>query len=212
MDMPYRDDMSRDQILLSRIALIERRLHALAETQIPRVEPAARAENGVPHALVIDAESQLDLANGFYLREWDDRGNAFRWAGRADYFEFRFFLNRRSARTFRMRGLLARGIPNDALRGYADYRPIPLDIRSVDGMVEAAGGIPPDPLGVGVTLTFFCEPIVAAGADTRRLSFAFSTLAVGDEAASAQSDAAIRHRLAAAQATNALPGGPVAPA
>jgi hypothetical protein len=179
MEMPRRDDMSRDQILLNRIALLERRVTSLAE-HITRTGAASEPDACVPRSLVIDAESQLELGSGFYLREWDSQGNAFRWAGRAEYFEFRFFLDRRSASSFWMRGVFADGVDPGALRAYADYRPIPILARASGGIAEVSGRIPADPLGAGVTLTFFCEPVAASGEDVRRLSFAFSSLAVGD--------------------------------
>jgi hypothetical protein len=179
MELRRRDDMARDQILLSRIALLEARVTSLARYVAPAAEGSV-SDGFVPRNLVIDAESQLELGTGFHLREWDSQGNAYRWAGRDEYFEFRFFLDRRSANEFCMRGVLADGVDPGALRAYADYRPIPVRIRPNAGMMEASGRIPADPLGAGVTLTFFCEPVAAAGEDVRRLSFAFSTLVVGD--------------------------------
>jgi hypothetical protein len=183
MDALQGDDMSRDQILLNWLALVESRLQALA--QLCAIGTDEAGDSGVPPALLIDAESQLELANGFYLREWDAHGNAFRWAGRGDYFGFRFFLDRRSARSFSMRGALAAGCDPADLRAYADYRPVPVELRPDGEMLEILGRIPADPLGTGVTLTFFCSPVPPAGADSRRLSFAFSSLAIGVLASSA---------------------------
>jgi hypothetical protein len=179
MEMQRRDDMARDQILLSRIALLESRLMSLAGYVVPAADASARDDFG-PGNFVIDAESQLELGSGFHLREWDSQGNAYRWAGRDEYFEFRFFLDRRSANEFCMRGVLADGVDPSVLRAYADYRPIPIRIRPDGGMMEVSGRVPADPLVAGVTLTFFCEPVAASGGDVRRLSFAFSSLAVGD--------------------------------
>jgi hypothetical protein len=182
MELPHGDDVSRDQILLNRLALLESRLQALAQLCAPLT---GDGESGLPEAVLIDAESQLELASGFYLREWDRHGNAFRWAGRDDYFELRFFLDRRSARAFTMRGVLAAGCDPAEVRAYADYRSIPVKLRADGEMVEIAGRIPADPLGAGVTLTFFCTPVPQDGRDSRRLSFAFSTLAVGEGASRA---------------------------
>jgi hypothetical protein len=174
------DVMNGNQIVLSRIALLEQRLHSLAERVLAGLDTDESATDGIPLNLVIEPDSQLELASGFYLREWDGDGTPFRWAGRADHFEFRFFLDRRSARPFKMSGIFAPGITAD-LSGFVDYRPIPMKTQRGEGMAEIVGRIPADPLTTGVTLTFVCPSVRSPTAqDTRRLSFAFTKLAVGD--------------------------------
>ncbi|MBV9538145.1 MAG: hypothetical protein JOY70_04335 [Acidisphaera sp.] len=181
MDRPHFDDLSRDQMIHNRLALLESRVQALAVRLSVGLDRSGEEGDagGVPTFVEIDAESP-ELAQGFYAREWDAHGNPFRWAGCADYFEFRFFLDRRSARPFRMRGILAAGCNPSALRVYADCRPIPAKLKNEGAMTEIAGRIPADPLGTGVALSFFCTPAPQTGADLRRLSFAFSTLVVGE--------------------------------
>ena len=179
MDWRPTDDPSHDQILDKRLALIEARLQSLAMLNARGTEEEREGDRSVPATLIVDAEG-AELAQGFHDREWDAHGNPFRWAGASDYFEFRFFLDRRSLRAFRMRGVLAAGCNPAGLRAYVDYRPIPVKLRAESEMTEVAGRIPADPLATGATLTFFCIPAAPVGGDLRRLSFAFSSLAIGD--------------------------------
>ena len=179
MSLAHPDDMAVEQILLSRIAILENRLQALSDLVVA-ASGSGDDDDELATTLVVEPDSQIELANGFHLREWDAQGNPFRWAGRAEYFEFRFFLDRRSARPFRMRGMFAAGVACEDLHGYVDYRQIPLKIERDGDMVDVIGRIPTDRLGQGVTLTFFCPTAAAAGTDSRRLSFAFSRMVVGE--------------------------------
>ena len=188
-----------DHILLSRLAILERRMEAMADLLAPAAEDCDD-EAGLPQSLLIEPDGQTELAQGFHLREHDAAGRAFRWAGRERYFEFRFFLDRRSARVFRMRGLFAPAVAEAAFAGgvscFVDYRPIPVHVARAgegDDTATIEGRIPADRLNPGVTLTVFCPAAPSPNpADGRRLSFAFQHLRVGDAPADALPELARR--------------------
>jgi hypothetical protein len=180
--MVIEDEAQGDFVLLSRIALLERRLQSLAalvlETRTPRGPGEPRSDR-----VEIEADDQGELASGFHHREHDAAGNPFRWAGKSAHFELRFHIDRCSARPFHMLGKFVSGLRTDQLRAYVDYRPIPLRTEHRGPMTWVSGLLPADPLGGATTLTFHCPPVPAPGQlDQRLLSFAFVRLVAGDMA------------------------------
>jgi hypothetical protein len=124
----------------------------------------------------------MEFSQGFHPPERDQAGRAFRWAGRDECFEFRFFVDRRSGLPFRMLGMFAPGVAPGSLRATVDYRPIAIRVQKSSGMTEIVGRIPSEPLGLGVTLTFVSPTVsMASSGDIRQLSFAFSRLVIGDD-------------------------------
>jgi hypothetical protein len=174
--------MIGNQILLNRIALIERRLQSLAERVFLERDVNDTRDSGVCASLTIDADDQMEFSQGFHSPERDHAGRAFRWAGLDEYFEFRFFVDRRAGLPFRMLGMFAPGVAPESLRATVDYRPIALRVQQKYGMAEIVGHVPPESLGLGVTLTFVCPTVsMASSGDIRQLSFAFSRLVIGDD-------------------------------
>ena len=178
--MVVEDGLHGDGLLLSRIAMLERRLQSLTHLVLESHRHAVSAD-GLPAAMVIEPDSQRELVVGFHHREHDEAGHPFRWAGKADHFELRFHLDRFSARPFRMRGQFAPGVQPEQLRAYVDYRRIPVKIERDGAMSCIYGRIPADPLGGATTLTFHCPALPAPNpVDQRRLSFAFVRLVAGE--------------------------------
>ena len=119
-------------------------------------EPTGQADESRPprmaSAVVVEPDSQGELALGFHHREHDAAGNPFRWAGKADHFELRFHIDRFAPRPFRMLGQFAPGVRPDQLRAYVDYRSIPVQVEyepGPDASASVVGLIPADPLGGG---------------------------------------------------------------
>jgi hypothetical protein len=182
--MTLEDGLQDDGLLLTRIAMLERRLQALTRTVL-EMRNAAPSADGLAAHVVVEPDSQRELAIGFHEREHDDTGHPFRWAGRTDHFELRFHLDRFAARPFRMLGQFAAGVAPETLRGFVDYRSIKLKIEPQGGRgggrVVVSGRIPADPLGGATTLTFHCPAAASPNpADLRRLSFAFVRLEAGE--------------------------------
>lgn len=168
---------ANERVLLSRVGLLEQRLAALTGQGML----AGAFQDDVPAFCEIDAECQHETATGFHRREYNENGQPFRWAGKGDHFEFRFFLDRRVARPFHLHGLFAPGVRQESLRCFVDYKAIQVDRHLRSGMATVTGRIPAEPLSSAVTLTFICPPAAPppASRDIRTLSFAFSTLTVG---------------------------------
>jgi hypothetical protein len=141
-----------DEVLLVRIALLERRLQLVSEelaSALARLEPNgadAGAANGgtVDFAAKasFDADSLSQFAHGFYPREYDQAGKVFRWTGNGPLCELRFFINRDADRTFRMGvGTTASGILSQ-LTGFVDYATVPLAVKK-DGPKRFVTGTVP---------------------------------------------------------------------
>jgi hypothetical protein len=178
--MAVEDEAQGDFLLLSRVAMLERRLKALATLVLDKRGPRGSGEPP-SDPVEIEADDQCELASGFHHREHDAAGNPFRWAGKSDHFELRFHVDRFSARPFHMLGTFVSGLRPEQLRGYVDYRPISLRIEHDGAMASVSGRIPADPLGGTTTLTFHCPAVPAPNpADRRLLSFAFVRLVVGE--------------------------------
>jgi hypothetical protein len=176
--METQDRLAGENLLLSRIALLEHRLQTVAKLVLD-ASRISLAPSGSPVTTIIDANSQRELAMGFHHREHNAGGEPFRWAGKADHFELRFHLERFVARPFRMTGTFVSGLGPESLSAYVDYRPIPLRIEPTDAMVVVSGRIPADPLAGTTTLTFHCRAVPPPNSiDQRLLSFAFVRLVI----------------------------------
>jgi len=196
------DGLAGDGLLLTRMAMIERRLQSLTRIVLEmRGSPAA--PDGLHVHTVIEADSPRDFDAGFHDLEHDAAGNPFRWAGKDDHFEFRFHLDRFAARPFRMIGQFAAGVRPDQLRAYVDYRSVQVMVECEAGPdgafrpglpvasglpvapglpVSIVGRIPADPLGGAATLTFHCPAVPSPNpVDRRKLSFAFVRLIAGEQ-------------------------------
>jgi hypothetical protein len=183
------DGLYGEGLLLTRIALLERRLQSLTRLVLDlrgtRTSTEGPSADGLAAEVVIEPDSQSELALGFHHREHDAAGNPFRWAGKADHFELRFHLDRFAARPFRMLGQFAAGVRPDQIRAYVDYRSIPVKVECEPGAegttAMVTGRIPADPLAGATTLTFHCPAVASPNPlDQRKLSFAFVRLIAGE--------------------------------
>jgi hypothetical protein len=135
--------------------------------------------NSVPSSVYIDADAVGPFERGFYAREYDGEGRAFRWTGDGDFVELRFFINRNIANRFAMTGYLRDNTTIGPVHAFVDYAPVPLEVSYDGNQVILSGELPPIALETRATLTFWSpNRIVPDTGDTRSLWFIFSELSV----------------------------------
>ena len=142
-----------------RVALLERAMTG-ASAQIRELTAAladlvrpSRKDRPPPVPVTVDPDSVAPFSAGFYRREEDNTGRAFRWTGRGDHFEFRLGLDRNVQWSFAMELRPNVQVPAAKLRAFVDYAEVPLEVDSVGKFVR--GAIPVREFGSLMTLTFF---------------------------------------------------------
>lgn len=149
-----RDDME------FRLKLIER---ATTDTSIRLGEVMERlamlessdGETGVPGARPFDvkAEEISPFATGFYAKEADNDNRTYRWTGSADFFEFRFGVNRDLPWAFNMQIMTNPNVNLEHMRGFVDYAEIPIELDATGQYVS--GTIPTKRFSKIITLSFY---------------------------------------------------------
>jgi hypothetical protein len=132
---------------------------------------------GVPRSAFLDADDVGPFERGFYQREFDGNGHAFRWTGHGEFVEFRFFIDRNAAYHFTINGQLYGGGDVGPVRAFVDYTEVPVEAVRNDGTVKLSGEIPPSPFATRATLTLWSPSRwVPEAGDERTLWFAFYDL------------------------------------
>lgn len=133
-----------------------------------------------PASVYIDAESVGPFEKGFYPREFDEQGRPFRWTGKSEFVEFRFYINRNTLNSFAINGNLPEGFVLGPIRAFADYLPIELNVTYDSDRFVLTGEIPRAPFETRATLTFWSPSRVSLGhsEDLRPLWFIFTQLTV----------------------------------
>jgi len=138
--------------LEARLSLMERRLQLVSDELSvaleDRIAESQQSNQGneafslFPTSVEFDADSISQFSLGFYEREYDPAGKAFRWTGGGPICELRFFIDRAVDRTFRMdTGETAPQILSQ-LCGFVDYAPISLNIEKRGSAQFVTGTVP----------------------------------------------------------------------
>lgn len=142
-----------------RVALLERAFTS-ANTQIreltttlAKVTNLSPKDDAAPQALSVNPDSIAPFSAGFYSREGDPEGRAFRWTGPGDHFEFRLGLNRNLPWSFVMEVASNEHLHASRLRAFVDYVEVPTQVDPAGAFVH--GEIPVREFGTVATLTFF---------------------------------------------------------
>jgi hypothetical protein len=142
-----------------RVALLERAMTG-ASAQIRELTAAlgtfvrlSPKDHRPPAPVTVDPDSVAPFSAGFYRREEDNTGRAFRWTGRGDHFEFRLGIDRNVQWSFAMELRPNVQVPAAKLRAFVDYAEISVEVDAVGRFVR--GAIPVREFGSLVTLTFF---------------------------------------------------------
>jgi hypothetical protein len=106
-----------------------------------------------PKPVSAEPDSVAPFSAGFYRREEDNTGRAFRWTGRNDHFEFRLGLNRNLPWSFAMELRPNGNVPAAKLRAFVDYVEVPVEVDAAGRFVR--GTIPVREFGGIAILTFF---------------------------------------------------------
>jgi hypothetical protein len=182
------------EMLEARVALVERRLQLLYE-EVTAVldDPPRRVARGAkaagdtpvfPSAVEFDADSLSQFAQGFYQREYDADGGAFRWTGSGPICELRFFLDRSADRAFRMNVGDTAAFILSRLIGHVDYAPIPLAVDKEGPARFVSGVIPKRQHTRLAVLTFLLGRVPAKKGKPQDadqwLGFRFYSLQVGE--------------------------------
>jgi hypothetical protein len=132
---------------------------------------------GVPRSVFFDADDVGPFERGFYQREFDGNGRAFRWTGHGEFVEFRFFIDRNAAYHFAINGQLYGGGDVGPVRAFVDYAEVPVEAVQSGSGVKLSGSIPPSPFATRATLTLWSPSRwVPEAGDERTLWFAFYDL------------------------------------
>jgi len=149
--------------------------HALGEiAQTPEGDEVSRK------ALAIGADTVSPFSTGFYQREYDAAGRAYRWTGRGNLFELRIRLSRSFGWDFVMELQQNAHVDVAQLRGFVDYIEVPVEISAPEALVR--GTIPARPFGRHAVLTFLLpnlfvpSQISSESSDTRSLGLVFYAL------------------------------------
>jgi len=177
-----------NEVLLARIALLERRLQLISEelsSALARIEPNGADAGAADYAAKasFDADSLSQFSQGFYPREYDPAGKVFRWTGNGPLCELRFFLNRDADRTFRMGvGTTLSGILSQ-LTGFVDYAPVPLAIEKDGAKRFVTGTVPKRTSTRLAVVTFMLGAVPSktkkAKVDDQWLGFQFYSFSAG---------------------------------
>jgi hypothetical protein len=176
-----------------RVALLERAMTG-ASAQIRELTAAlgtfvrlSPKDHRPPAPVTVDPDSVAPFSAGFYRREEDNTGRAFRWTGRGDHFEFRLGIDRNVQWSFAMELRPNVQVPAAKLRAFVDYAEISVEVDAVGRFVR--GAIPVREFGSLVTLTFFLpntfQPsgLDPSSKDSRTLGLAFYGLKLEPAAA-----------------------------
>lgn len=172
--------------LQERLAIAERaitdaaaRIDELSRT-IGEIAQMPEGDESLRKAIAIGADGVSPFSLGFYEREYDVAGRAYRWTGRGNLFELRIRINRNFGWAFCLELQQNANVEIGRLRGYIDYIETPLEISNSDGIVR--GLIPARPFGCQAVLTFLLPNLFvpkqmnSESGDTRTLGLVFYEL------------------------------------
>jgi hypothetical protein len=145
--------------LAFRVGLLERAISE-SRSQLDELRKAVvGAKNGCPsdeqnraQLVQIDADAVAPFAAGFYFKETDAHGRPYRWTGRSDFFELRFYLNRDVSWTFELEFMANPHVDVNLMRAFVDYAEVPLTPGET-GIIR--GPVPTRPLCNFATITFY---------------------------------------------------------
>lgn len=180
-----------------RVGLLERsladaklRIGELTQALAATAKLPSQGEVPTPQPIVVDADSVAPFVAGFYRREEDNEGRAFRWTGRADFFEFRFALDRNIEWTYALEVRPNIHVDVAMLRAFVDYAEMPFQLEA--GGRQVRGTLPVRNLSATAVLTFYLPGKFvpsekdAASKDMRALGLIFYRMTLEPTAAAAE--------------------------
>jgi hypothetical protein len=188
-------------LLERKLQLVTEELHGALSVVSGRNKSLPNGESAVSTqtSLTFDADSLSKFSQGFYEREYDDSGHAFRWTGNGPLCELRFFVDRTEDRSFTMNVGNADSNILSLVSGFVDYARIPLAIERDNLKFVVTGTIPQRAYTKLAVISFL---LASAEAQGEWLGFPFYSFSVNPTAVSKSPVAALRHEKPAA-----LPSG-----